>query len=110
MPQQTEQIQQTCQMKGNSGHIAKKTPQRMCVSCREIKDKQLLVRVVRCFDDQVFLDLSGKSPGRGAYICANENCLQKAQKKHALERALRVKTEDILWQQLREELYRLSSS
>jgi predicted RNA-binding protein YlxR (DUF448 family) len=86
--------------------MPKKIPQRMCVSCRAMNDKQLLLRVTRSQQGQIYLDLSGKSPGRGAYICAAEACLQKAKKKRALERALQEKTEDILWQQLQEEICR----
>jgi len=86
-----------------------KTPQRMCVSCRELKDKKLLLRVARRPDGQVCLDLSGKSPGRGAYICVSETCLRQAQKRRALERALQTKMEDELWQQLQEEISRRGS-
>jgi len=87
--------------------MPKKIPQRMCVACREMQDKKLLLRVVRGPEGQVFLDKTGKSPGRGAYICGKEACLSRAQKIHALERALETKTEDALWQQLREEISRL---
>ncbi|MCL1816046.1 MAG: YlxR family protein [Clostridiales bacterium] len=78
--------------------------QRICVGCRVKQDKKKLLRVVRDPLGQVKLDLSGKNPGRGAYICANESCMQKAQKKHLFERVLKVKTEDVLWQQLLEEI------
>jgi predicted RNA-binding protein YlxR (DUF448 family) len=89
--------------------MPKKKPQRMCVSCREMNDKRLLLRVVCGPEGQVCLDLSGKSPGRGAYICPSEACLQKAKKKHALERALQSKMEDTMWQQLQEEINRRSN-
>ena len=85
-------------------------PQRMCVSCREMKDKKLLLRVVRGQDKLASLDLSGKSPGRGAYICISDVCLQKARKRRALERALQTKMEDALWQQLQEEISRSSNT
>ena len=85
-----------------------KTSQRMCVSCREMRDKKLLLRVVRSPQGDLLLDISGKSPGRGAYICFAEACLQKAKKTRLLERALRVKMEDTLWQQLQEEICRRS--
>ncbi|MCL1906207.1 MAG: YlxR family protein [Clostridiales bacterium] len=71
-----------------------------------MKEKNLLLRLARDARGDILLDLSGKSPGRGAYICPDEACLQKAKKSRALERALRVKTEDTLWQQLREEISR----
>jgi len=90
--------------------MPKKTPQRMCVSCRGLKDKKLLLRVARDPKGETRLDLSGKSPGRGAYICASEACLQRAKKIRALERALQIKTEDTLWQQLQEEIFRRGNS
>jgi predicted RNA-binding protein YlxR (DUF448 family) len=82
----------------------------MCVSCRTLQDKHWLLRVARGPQGQAYLDLSGKSPGRGAYICPAEACLHKARKKHALERALQAKTEDVLWQHLQEEILRRGSA
>ena len=52
--------------------VQKKTPQRLCVGCQELKTKKELLRVVRTPDDEVILDLTGKKSGRGAYICPNE--------------------------------------
>jgi predicted RNA-binding protein YlxR (DUF448 family) len=90
--------------------MPKKMPLRMCVSCRELNDKKLLLRVVCGPQGDVLLDPSGKYPGRGAYICPSEACLQKAKKKHSLERALKSKMEDTVWQQLQEEIDRRSNS
>lgn len=66
----------------------KKIPQRQCVGCREMKDKKALLRVVKAPDGTVSLDFGGKKPGRGAYVCHDVACLQKARKTRALERAL----------------------
>lgn len=52
----------------------------------EMKPKTSLVRVVRNKEGEVSLDLTGKMPGRGAYLCKNEECLQKARKARRLER------------------------
>ena len=49
----------------------------MCVGCREMRDKRDLIRIVRVEDGAVF-DGTGKKPGRGAYICKNQECLDKA--------------------------------
>ena len=68
----------------------KKIPQRQCVGCREMKDKKYLLRVVRSPEGQVSLDFGGKKPGRGAYVCHNVECLRKARKTRALERAFEV--------------------
>ena len=66
----------------------KKIPQRQCVGCREMKDKRALIRAVKSPQGEVSLDFTGKKPGRGAYVCPNSECLKRARKSRALERAL----------------------
>lgn len=66
----------------------KKIPIRMCVACREGKPKRELVRVVKNKEGEVGVDTTGKAQGRGAYLCASEQCLEKAVKTRALSRAL----------------------
>ena len=74
----------------------KKVPMRMCVGCREMKPKRELIRVVRSPEGEVSLDPVGKKPGRGAYVCRNENCLKRAIKQKQLERQLEVRmTEEV---------------
>ena len=65
----------------------KKVPIRQCVGCRERRPKREMVRVVRSPEGEVSLDLRGKANGRGAYICRNPECLKKALRSRALERA-----------------------
>lgn len=67
--------------------MPKKVPMRQCTGCREMKEKRELIRVVRAPDGAVTLDFRGKAPGRGAYVCRDINCLKKAIKSKALERA-----------------------
>ncbi len=66
----------------------KKIPQRMCVGCQEMKPKKELIRIVRTVEDGVQIDPTGKKSGRGAYLCSDINCLQRAVKERRLERAL----------------------
>lgn len=66
----------------------RKIPVRRCNGCNEGKPKKELVRVVKNKDGEVALDLTGKLPGRGAYVCPNAACLAKARKAKRLERAL----------------------
>lgn len=80
--------------------VQKKTPQRLCVGCQELKTKKELLRVVRTPDDEVILDLTGKKSGRGAYICPNEQCLAMAFKAKRLERALKRVIEPQVYEQL----------
>lgn len=66
----------------------KKVPLRMCIGCQEMRPKRELTRVVRTPLETVEIDPSGKKSGRGAYLCPNLECLQKAIKGKRLERAL----------------------
>ena len=66
----------------------RKIPQRQCVGCREMKDKKVLLRVVRTPEGEILLDGRGKASGRGAYVCPDVAGLKKARKSRALERAL----------------------
>ncbi|MCL2105662.1 MAG: YlxR family protein [Oscillospiraceae bacterium] len=65
----------------------RKQPMRKCVGCNEMKPKRELIRAVKSPEGGVSLDLGGKAPGRGAYVCPNVECLKKARKARRLERA-----------------------
>ena len=84
--------------------MQKKIPQRQCMGCRERKDKRAMIRVVRCTDGEVRLDFSGKLNGRGAYVCPDKTCLQKARKTKALERALETPIPEEVYDRLEQEL------
>lgn len=82
----------------------KKIPMRQCLGCREMKPKRELIRVVRSKEGEVAVDLKGKLPGRGAYVCRCKSCLAKALKSRAIERALDVQIPDELKEKLSSEL------
>lgn len=65
----------------------KKIPMRTCIACREMKPKSEMTRVVKNADGEIRMDATGKAPGRGAYICRNEECLKKLRTKKLLNRA-----------------------
>ena len=67
--------------------MEKKIPMRQCLGCREMKPKKELIRAVRSPEGNISLDFKGKASGRGAYVCPNPQCLKKAIKAKALERA-----------------------
>ena len=67
--------------------MPKTIPMRQCVGCREMRPKKELVRVVKGPDGGISLDFRGKAPGRGAYLCPNSECLRRAIRSRALERA-----------------------
>ncbi len=68
----------------------KKIPLRKCVGCDERREKRDLIRVVRNPEGEVDIDTTGKKPGRGAYICPDRACLEKAFKAKRIERNLQV--------------------
>ena len=70
--------------------MPKKIPLRQCLGCREMKPKRELIRVVKSPEGDVSLDFKGKKHGRGAYLCPDRECLRRARKARALERAFSV--------------------
>lgn len=84
--------------------MAKKIPQRMCVGCREMREKRQLIRIVRTPEGNVVLDRTGKMSGRGAYLCPEEQCLTKAKKSHGLERSLNITIPDEVYDRLFKEM------
>ena len=81
----------------------KKIPMRQCVGCGEMKAKKELLRVLKT-EDGVLLDATGKKNGRGAYICANTECLKKARKSKGLERSLKASIPDEVYENLEKEM------
>ena len=71
------------------------------MGCNESKEKNELLRVVRTQEGNVEVDLTGKKNGRGAYICKNEDCLNKVKKSKRLERALEVSINEDVYESLR---------
>ena len=84
--------------------MQRKIPQRQCMGCRERADKRSLIRVVRGTDGNVSLDFSGKLNGRGAYVCPDAACLQKARKTRSLERCLEVEIPEDVYNRLAREM------
>ena len=76
----------------------------MCVACRSMKDKNELIRIVKNKNGEINLDATGKAQGRGAYICRDLNCLLKAAKSGALNRAFSVNVDRSVYDKLKEEL------
>lgn len=82
----------------------KKIPERQCLGCNGHFPKPSLLRVVRGPDGTVSLDFTGKKSGRGAYICKNVACLQKAQRSRRLSRSLECEIPDEVYAAMEAEL------
>ena len=79
----------------------KNVPQRMCISCREKKDKKELIRIVKNKNNEISIDRTGKKEGRGAYICDDVNCLDKLIKSKRLERVFEMSISNEIYESLR---------
>ena len=84
--------------------MPKHIPVRQCLGCREMKPKAELVRVVRSPEGAVSVDLRGKAPGRGAYVCRSADCLKKALRSRAVGRALGVEIPPEIYDALTEQM------
>ncbi len=65
--------------------------QRTCVGCRKVQHKSKMIRVVKSPTKEIFVDLTGKAQGRGAYICKDIKCLNAALKRRQFERVFKTK-------------------
>jgi len=82
----------------------RKVPLRMCAGCGQMKPKKELVRVVKSPEGEISLDLTGRKPGRGAYVCRSADCLKAARKARRLEKAFSCRIPDEVYDRLEEEL------
>lgn len=87
----------------------KKVPLRRCTGCNESKPKKELVRVVRSPQGEISLDLVGKKPGRGAYLCFSVQCLAKARKAKRMDRALETPIPDEVYDDIQQQIEGASS-
>ena len=82
----------------------RRIPMRKCTGCNEMKPKKELVRVVRSPEGEVSLDLTGKKPGRGAYVCRDAECLAMARKAKRFEKAFSCTIPDDVFERMEDEL------
>jgi predicted RNA-binding protein YlxR (DUF448 family) len=87
----------------------RKIPMRMCVGCREMKEKRELIRIVRTPEGETLIDPTGKKSGRGAYVCRSPECLKRAIKQKQLERQLQASLTDEVNEALMAEMNRLAT-
>lgn len=87
--------------------MAKKTPLRKCLGCQEMKDKKALIRIVKDQENQFMIDPTGKKNGRGAYVCKDVSCFEKAFKTKGLERSFKMAIPQEVYDALRKELEKI---
>ena len=79
----------------------KKVPQRTCIGCNTKKDKRDFIRIVKNKENEIEVDKTGKMQGRGAYICDNMDCLEKAIKSKRLEKSFEMQISNEIYEKLR---------
>lgn len=82
----------------------KKIPIRMCNGCMEMNPKKEMIRIVKSPEGEVSVDLTGKKSGRGAYICKDLSCLEKAFKNKRLNKNLETNIDENIYEALKEEV------
>ena len=82
----------------------RKIPLRKCLGCNEMKPKKELIRVVRNQAEEIAIDLKGKAPGRGAYLCPRKECFERAKKSKAFHRAFECNVPEEIYEKLIQEI------
>lgn len=83
----------------------KKQPLRQCISCRELKEKREMLRVVKDGEGKIFLDFSSKAAGRGAYVCNNPDCIKKLKKQRLLNKNFSCEVDESVYAAIEEEYF-----
>ena len=73
---------------------------RICMSCRTAAPRNAMIRIVRKPSGEVVLDGDGRIDGRGAYLCKNKACIEKAILQKRVERALSCRVAETIYKQL----------
>ncbi len=87
----------------------KKIPMRQCVGCGEMKSKKEMMRILKTQEGPIVLDVTGKKNGRGAYLCRQQSCLQRAIKAKGLERSFKMSIPTEVYDRLVEEFAKIEA-
>lgn len=80
----------------------KKIPLRTCCVTKKQFPKKELVRIVKNKDNEVFIDLTGRANGRGAYLNLSLSVIEKAKKTNCLGIKLETTIPDSIYDELKE--------
>ena len=75
--------------------------ERRCVACRNNKNKNDMLRIVR-LNNEMFIDITQKGNGRGAYVCKDKECINLTIKKRLLNRSFKSNLQSSIYEQLGE--------
>lgn len=82
----------------------KKVPLRQCIGCGEMKSKKEMIRILKTETEGIVLDATGRKNGRGAYVCPDVACFQKAVKNKGLERSFKMPVPKEVYEALEKEM------
>lgn len=82
----------------------KKVPLRQCIGCGEMKSKKEMIRILKTESEGIVLDATGRKNGRGAYLCPDVACFQKAVKNKGLERSFKMPVPKEVYESLEKEM------
>lgn len=85
--------------------MAKTQPLRMCIACRQMKEKSSLLRVVKSADGNIGVDFSSKAAGRGAYVCGAQECVKKLGKYKLLNKTFSADVPQEVYAKIEEEFF-----
>lgn len=88
----------------------KTKPQRTCIVCRQMQDKENLIRIVKNAEGDFFVDPTGKANGRGAYVCKNADCFAKLKKQKGLSRAFKCQINEDIYNKIEGEIFESSEN
>ncbi|MBS4217711.1 YlxR family protein [Bacillus sp. FJAT-49711] len=80
--------------------VRKKIPMRKCLATGEMKPKKEMIRIVRSKDGEVSVDITGKKPGRGAYVSLDREAIVAAKKKNIFASQLNAEVDDSVYEEL----------
>lgn len=86
----------------------KKIPIRTCIGCGMEKPKKELIRIVKTPEGEILLDAGGRKNGRGAYVCADPECVRKAWKTRGLDRSYKEAVPKEIYDRLEKEMMELA--
>ena len=81
----------------------KRKPMRTCIGCGKKKEKEHLIRIVSGPDGQIRTDAKAVADGRGAYLCRDAECLQRAIRTKALNRTFRTSVPEEVYRSLEDD-------
>ena len=84
--------------------MSERKPLRKCIGCGQVQEKNNMVRLVKAKDSvDMVLDNDRHMDGRGAYICKDIKCLEKARKSKGLEKSFRMSVPALIYDSLEKE-------